>query len=177
MLRAVQEHFKSEETMTKLLAILPLLMMAFPTYAGERKGQGPFRFDEKKLRCVDASGQEGLNPFDAAVLFKDIPNNARNQRWPKRDAQCVNLSGVKFEDYLGANYCVLVGWDFRGSKFTNAELNFNFIDEGLFAGSTVEELSIGYGRVTAKDISFDKGDMPMPKAKAEKKSSSEGVKN
>lgn len=177
MLRADQEPFKSEETMTKLLAILPLLMAAFPAHSEARKGNGPFRFDEKKLRCVDANGQEGLNPFDGAVLFKDIPSNARNQRWPKRDAQCVNLSGVKFEDYLGANYCVLVGWDFRGSKFSNAELNFNFIEDGLFAGSTVEELSIGYGRVTAKDIAFDKGDMPMPKPKSDKKGSSDGSKN
>lgn len=163
--------------MTKLLPILPLLLATFPVYAEAKKGNGSFRFDEKKLRCVDAKGQEGLNSFDAAVLFKDIPSNARNQRWPKRDAQCVNFSGVKFEDYLGANYCVLVGWDFRGSKFAGAELNFNFIEDGLLAGSTVEELSIGYGRVTAKDIAFDKGDMPMPKPKADKKDPSDSSKN
>lgn len=150
--------------MPRILAFLSILIASSSALAESQKVKTPFVFDEKKSRCLDAKGQEGLNPFDAKVLFKDIPSNGRNMRWPKRDAQCIDFSNVKFEDYLGANYCVLVGWDFRGSKFTNAELSFNFIEDGLFIGSTIEELSIGYGRVTAKDISFNKGDMPMPRS-------------
>jgi hypothetical protein len=60
---------------------------------------------------------------------------------------------------------VLVAWDFRGAIFTEAELTFNFIENGLFIGSNIEAMQIGYGRVTAADRPFDQGDMPMPIAK------------
>ena len=133
-----------------------------------QKAASCFEFDEKKLRCLDADGKEGLNPFDASVLFKGISPDGREKHWPKRNAQCIDFSNVKFHNYLGSEYSVLDGWDFRGSKFTNAELYFNFIEAGLFAGSTIEELSIGYGRVTAKDMTFDNGDMPLPQPKTPK---------
>lgn len=151
--------------MGKSLFLLVLILSCACRTTSSLNAEPRFMFDDKSMRCVDAENHEGLNTFDAAILFRDIPSDSRGVRWPKRDAQCTDFSNVHFEQYLGVGYNVLVGWDFRGSRFTSAMLSFNFIEDGLFLGSNVEELKIGYGRVTAKDIRFDQGDMPLPESK------------
>jgi hypothetical protein len=124
-----------------------------------------FKYDTHTSKCVDSEGTEGLNPFEPEILFKGITPEARGVRWPTRLAQCIDFSTVKFHEFLGVNYNVLVEWDFRGAIFTEAELTFNFIENGLFIGSNIGAMQIGYGRVTAADRAFDQGDMPMPIAK------------
>jgi hypothetical protein len=126
------------------------------------KAEPRFSYDLRSSKCIDSEGKEGLNIFDPEILFKGISTEARGVEWPPRVAQCTDFSAVKFHDYLGVNYNVLSGWDFRGSIFTGAELSFNFIDKGLFVGSNIELIAIGYGRIRAADRPFDQGDMPMP---------------
>jgi hypothetical protein len=127
------------------------------------ESKAPFVYDKASSQCIDSDGTQGLNPFVPERLFRGISKASREQRWPARNAQCIDFSSVNFQDFLGVNYHVLVGWDFRGANFSDAEFLFNFIENGLFAGSNVELLSIGYGRVTAADRNIDAGDMPLPK--------------
>jgi hypothetical protein len=122
----------------------------------------PFTFDEATERCVNKEKIEGLNAFVPSKVFLGINSTDRNRRWPKRNVQCIDFRKVRFHDFLGSNYATLVGWDFRGSKFEGAQLSFNFIELGLFKGSSIDFLTIGYGRVTAADLAFNKGDMPLP---------------
>ncbi|MCX6127783.1 MAG: hypothetical protein NTX25_01810 [Proteobacteria bacterium] len=124
-----------------------------------------FHFEESSQTCRDESGHEGLNAFDPAIIFDGFASTQKAVRIQGRDASCMNFSGVAFHNYIGVNYSVLEDWDFRGSDFTNAELQFNFIVNGKFKGSKLDAFKIGYGRVTAQDIEFNKGDMKLPKVK------------
>ncbi len=148
--------------MSSTSIFLGLLVYCAGTPTSAIKIEKRFVFDEASGRCLNVDKIEGLNPLIAKDLFQGITPQDRNKRWPARDAQCTDFSNVRFTDFLGSNYNTLVHWDFRGSKFTGAKLLFSFIDGGLFKGSSVDQITVGYGRITASDIVFDKGDMPMP---------------
>jgi len=124
-----------------------------------------FAYQTASGLCLNNLGQEGLNVFNSQVIFAGIDSKQRNQRIPARQVQCTDFRSVTFHSYLGVNYALLEQWDFRGSRFDGATLKFNFIRGGLFAGSNVETLEIGYGRIKAADRDFEKGDMPFPSSR------------
>lgn len=138
-------------------------MLAMSCTANKSAVEGPvYSYDAVQKKCVDKFNNPGLNPLDPGRVFAGLTLQSRNLVVKDRNAQCINFAGVKLHSYIGVGYNVLENWDFRGSDLSNAQIHFNFILDGRFEGSTLNDLVVGYGRVKAQDIDFNTGDMAFP---------------
>ncbi len=146
--------------------LFPLGLFCSCTTSSLKASKSTFSFNATTGKCLNAEGLEGLNPFDPKLIFAGIDPKGRKQVISQRNVNCTDFRSVAFHKFLGVNYNLLDSWDFRGCRFEGASFQFNFIQRGLFLGSDVELLDIGYGRVAAADSTFNKGDMPIPKGLA-----------
>ena len=126
------------------------------------KAAPAYKYDEALKKCLNTHGQRGLNPFNPSVIFDEVNAQDRRVIVRYRNAQCIDFSNVALDEYIGVGYKVLEKWDFRGANFSNATFYFNFIKDSLFEGANLENFEIGYARIRASDIPFNKGDMPFP---------------
>lgn len=106
-----------------------------------------FRYDAAR-GCIDKQGRTGLNQLESNVVFRPDPGGVEGRMTlSDRDAECVDLRGVAFEQYVGLNYAELRRWNLRGADLSGAKFFFANLLEADLRGTRLRDLSFGYARI------------------------------
>lgn len=112
--------------------------------AGASKSEA-FHYDAASGKCVNSSGQTGMNTMDIKRIRQD------------KNCECVKMGEIELVDLLPNidennrfAYNELLSFNFRGADLSQASLHFNHIIDADFSGANMKDFSFGYANISGK---------------------------
>jgi hypothetical protein len=139
----MHESFALSSPGSLLALALSLAMTGCFTRQGD---EAAFRYHAASGKCLDAAGEEGLNPYDSAAVHGS------------KRAECVNLS---YQDLILLEKGVVTSandtlkdWDFRGTIHYGSRLHSNHITGADYRGANLHGLIFDHSVIEGKADGF-----------------------
>jgi len=133
----------------KILIYVLIYIVGLQSEASDRE----FMYSSATGTCVNSKGESGMNPIILNELrFNSntdiILNISKRRVLRNRNFECVDMEGLKFNEYINFGYPVLLNWNFKGANLNNIEFLFARIIDADFSGAVISTKRVfGYASI------------------------------